>query len=162
MNLFQPKFTSGTHSKNESIIRLNTTNASVIKDDEADAERPESTLVIKTNDLSDVIKKEDAEIESGKIPAKKPAVKIAPVITSHVDESANCDYHVIVGSFSIPENAEAFKTTVQKKGYSAKLIESSQGLTYVSAACFSTRDDATAAISGIYNDLDVRGWVLKN
>lgn len=71
-----------------------------------------------------------------------------------------CAYHVIVGSFSIYDNAVSFQSTVQKKGYSAVLIEG-KGLTYVSAACYSSRDEATGAISSIYSDLDVKGWVLK-
>lgn len=73
----------------------------------------------------------------------------------------DCSYHVIVGSFSIYDNAVAFRTTIEKKGYAAQLIETSKGLTYVSAQCFSSRESANAAINTIYADVDVKGWVLS-
>ena len=80
--------------------------------------------------------------------------------TTEKANSAACSYHVIVGSFSIPENATEFKKTVDKKGYSATIINGSK-LTYVSAQCFDSRESAAAAIDGIYADIDVKGWVLK-
>ena len=87
-------------------------------------------------------------------PAKYPS-------SSDKSNAIDCSYHVIVGSFAIYENAVGFKTTVEKKGYSAQLIETTKGMTYVSAQCFSTRETATSAIGVIYKDLAVKGWVLS-
>ena len=77
-----------------------------------------------------------------------------------VSVNADCKYHVIVGSFSMYDNAVNLKSTVQQKGYQPVLLESSKSLTYVSAACFTSRADADAALATIYNDLDIKGWVL--
>lgn len=71
-----------------------------------------------------------------------------------------CAYHVIVGSFSIPENAKNFQQTLIDKGYVAQLIPTSKGLTYVSARCFSSIENANNAIPTINKDVQVSAWVL--
>lgn len=81
-------------------------------------------------------------------------------VKSVVRNPAGCSYHVIVGSFSIPENAQDFSETVKGKGYTGEVLANSGSLTYVSAACFQTREEANQAIPEIYAGLKVKGWVL--
>lgn len=75
-------------------------------------------------------------------------------------KASSCTYHVIVGSFSVPENAVNFTSDLQSKGYSAQQIPGS-ALTYVSAACFDSREAANSSISQISSDLGVGAWIMK-
>lgn len=81
--------------------------------------------------------------------------------TTSESNSTSCAYHVIVGSFSVPENAESFLNTIKSKGYSGQLIPTSKGLTYVSAKCFDSREAANGELNSINQHLDVHGWILK-
>jgi YVTN family beta-propeller protein len=156
IKLFQPKFVSGNTSgvKTDSPELENE-----IHDDET-ASIPETTEVVKP-EVKGVSKQKSSSLAESEYSRPKNVPERSSNENVSSNESVNCNYHVIVGSFSIKENASQFKSTVSGKGYNAVLIESSKGLTYVSAACYETRDDATAAISAIYKDLDVKGWVLK-
>jgi len=107
-----------------------------------------------TNDVKVV---EPTSVETKTVETKTVETKTVETKTNET----GCSYHVIVGSFSIYENAVSYRSTVEKKGYAAQLIETSKGLTYVSAQCFSTRENANSAISKIYADIDVKGWVLS-
>ena len=73
----------------------------------------------------------------------------------------NCHYHVIVGSFSVPENAENLRKELSAKGYAVQLIPG-KTLTYVSARCFADREKAKRAMLQIQEDLGGSAWVLKN
>lgn len=158
LSLFQPKFSSGQTGaliENPAGDGHSTSTAIVTADDEKETIPVVTTATVDfkpragTSSLS--------KIDPSKFPSKKtPDTPVVPEKTADAD----CEYHVIVGSFSVYENAVNFKSTVQKKGYQATLIESSKGLTYVSAACFLSREAADGALTGIYNDLDVKGWVL--
>lgn len=156
LKLFQPKFVAGGTSevKSESPVLKNE-----IEDDET-AGLPETEEVVSI-EVKGVSKQRSSSLAKSEysqpksVPDQKKSEQTVNV------QKGECNYHVIVGSFSIKENATQFSSTVSEKGYNPLLIESSKGLTYVSAACYSTREDATAAITSIYNELDVKGWVLK-
>ncbi|MBK9192255.1 MAG: SPOR domain-containing protein [Crocinitomicaceae bacterium] len=156
MQLFQPKFISG----NTTDVKTDKPELkSEIKDDETEESVvTEEVVTIEVKGVSKQRSSELAETDYSQ-PKHVPQKKVTEDNVSQ--QNGNCNYHVIVGSFSIKENAVQFKSTVSGKGYNAVLIESTKGLTYVSAACYQTREDATAAISAIYKDLDVNGWVLK-
>jgi len=140
-----------TTSKVDSIVELN----SEISDEK----------VVETIPENPIVEKEIVEIKpranSIVISKLEPTKSTNNAVIKDKTNSTDCTYHVIVGSFSIYDNAVAFRTTVEKKGYAAQLIETSKGLTYVSAQCFSTRESASDAISIIYADVDVKGWVLS-
>ncbi|MCH2235191.1 MAG: SPOR domain-containing protein [Crocinitomicaceae bacterium] len=100
---------------------------------------------------------------------------LAPILTSiaenkkgglaksYVSKRTNepCNYHVIVGTFSIYDNAVNRGDEIQSKGYNVNLISGKSGVTYVSAECFSSRDAAKANISEIAEGTGIKGWVLK-
>jgi len=73
---------------------------------------------------------------------------------------SGCKYHVIVGSFSILDNAENRKKEINSQGYEALIIKGTE-LNYVSAQCFSERSKAEENISIIKEDIGIKGWVLK-
>ena len=145
------------------IVKMNTP----LKVDSTEELNSEITMenVVEIKSDNPIIEKEIVEIKpranSVVISKLNPTKSTPNSIISDKTNSIDCSYHVIVGSFSIYNNAVAFRTTVEKKGYAAQLIETSKGLTYVSAQCFSTRESATAAISTIYADVDVKGWVFS-
>jgi YVTN family beta-propeller protein len=171
LNLFQPKMTSSPETTqvvagpSTSSVENDPTTSNVPDDEETTLETDVAEVVavqktvytprLKSTGVSEADRNRFAGAEQDT--DVEPAVNITATKTN----TTGCAYHVIVGSFSIPENATAFKTTVGKKGYPATLIEG-KGLTYVSAQCFSTREDAAAAISSIHADIDVKGWVLKH
>lgn len=99
-----------------------------------------------------------SKLDASKLEKKK--TDDSNTTTSTVKSGTGCSYHVIVGSFSIYENAVNYQAEITGKGYEAKLIPNAKGMTYVSAACFETKTDAENAISSIYQDLDIKGWVL--
>ena len=72
-----------------------------------------------------------------------------------------CNYHVIVGTFSIYENAVNRGEEIESKGYNVVLISGKSGVTYVSADCFSSRDLAKENINSIETITGITGWVLK-
>ena len=45
-------------------------------------------------------------------------------------------FHVVMGSFKVPENAEKMKNVLEKKGYSARIIPFNNGFDVVSAGSF--------------------------
>lgn len=97
-----------------------------------------------------------------KVKTKKPdVVNFNNTNSSPIATEGNCTYHIIVGSFSIADNATNFVTTVKAKGYPAQTIPTSKGLTYVSAQCFNSREEANNQLAKINADLAVHGWVLK-
>lgn len=162
LNLFE----SSDEVKSEPLLTNPTENVSVaVEDDEAMKEDTQKNFTPKAS------KNTLSKFDPGKYSAHvTPSEKVedtqenpAKTETSVIPTSnTNCMYHVIVGSFSIYENAVSFSQTIKNKGYNGTLINSNKGLTYVSAACFSSREDATNSIQKIYTDVDVKGWVLKN
>ena len=52
------------------------------------------------------------------------------------------DYNVVVGSFGSPVNAEAYKVTMQQRGYAAFLVKNEAGMYRVVAGSFDTREQA--------------------
>lgn len=71
-----------------------------------------------------------------------------------------CTYHVIVGSFSEPANAIAFREEMEAKGYPAQILKGSS-LTYVSAQCYTSTANAKKGIKDILEETGIEGWVLK-
>ncbi|MGB1104091.1 MAG: hypothetical protein ACPG21_10740 [Crocinitomicaceae bacterium] len=53
---------------------------------------------------------------------------------------STCDYHIIIGAFSVAENAASKMTELISKGYSASVIKGKYN--YVSIACTSSLDEA--------------------
>ena len=52
------------------------------------------------------------------------------------------DYNIVVGSFGSATNAEAYKLTMQQRGYRAFLVRNEQGFYRVVAGSYDTREEA--------------------
>lgn len=51
-------------------------------------------------------------------------------------------FHVVMGSFKVPSNAENMKSSLEEKGYSPRIIQFNNGFSVVSAASFDKYRDA--------------------
>ena len=76
-----------------------------------------------------------------------------------VMETTECHYHIIAGSFSVLENAHKRQKELSDKGYSASVIQGQ--LNYVSAVCYSTRQDAEKGVIEVKNQTGYSAWILK-
>lgn len=75
------------------------------------------------------------------------------------ENEVSCTFHIIVGSFSILENAENVKEDLENKGYPAQILPGK--LNYVSAQCFVSRETAQNNISAVKSKTGMDGWILK-
>lgn len=55
-------------------------------------------------------------------------------------------YKIIVGSFSVPQNATGFAAQVRQRGYEGAVVENSQGMRMVTLGSYSTRAAAQEAL----------------
>ncbi len=156
----QPKIRTESFDKADSrAFESEVETAMEVKDDEAEEViSSDATEKIETKGIV------DREESAGTKTEDAVNLYIAKVhsATSKASKSAveNCTYHVIVGSFSVPENAESYKKSLTEKGLSAQVIAGSK-LNYVSAQCFSSREQADASLPDYKNKLGVSGWILK-
>lgn len=76
-------------------------------------------------------------------PVVKPGDKSEAVTAVNAADAALLrDYNVVVGSFTSKANAEAYKITMQQRGYSAYVVTNAEGWYRVIAASYDTRDEA--------------------
>lgn len=160
MRLFQPRFSAGQQAVTGESLMVTESSSSKVDLQPADDETVEITA-LEVNQTTHVVGlKKPLAVKGGVSKAHTVRDIQAKNLEADPVQKQNCGYHVIVGSFSVYENAVKFKATVADKGYTARLIPSSKGLTYVSADCFESRSEAEGALNQIHADLDVRGWVL--
>jgi len=76
------------------------------------------------------------------------------------NESVDCAYYIICGSFSIAENAQKRVKELTDLGYSCEVIEGRK-LTHVSPSCAETREKADEAMSQFVNQSGFSAWILK-
>lgn len=97
--------------------------------------------------------KEVTPIQYHKPSQTQPVAKQAPVLkagdraekvttVNGAEASLLKDYNVVVGSFGSPVNAEAYKVTMQQRGYAAFLVKNEAGMYRVVAGSFDTREQA--------------------
>lgn len=79
-----------------------------------------------------------------------------------VKSSENCNYHIIVGAFSVPANATRKADELIEKGYAAQTIKGTE-LTYVSATCSATEQGAETAKIEVRSTLEgaSSAWILR-
>lgn len=85
--------------------------------------------------------------QSQPAPKQKPELKAGDraekVSTVNAAEASLLkDYNVVVGSFGSPVNAEAYKVTMQQRGYTAFLVKNEAGMYRVVAGSYDTREQA--------------------
>jgi len=105
----------------------------------------------------------DTLIYSAIIPKQKNLNHPQPTslrFTRLANESGDCTYFVICGSFSIAENAQKRVKELTDLGYSCEVIEGRK-LTHVSPSCAETREKADEAMSAFVNQSGFSAWILK-
>ena len=108
---------------------------------EESAELTSDTLTSEANESEEIIEEPVAEE-----PIVEESVK-APVEVP-VPTNSKTGYHIIVGSFGNPENAERFAAKLRSEGASASLIQEN-GLHKVSLGSYNTREEAKSALSSM-------------
>lgn len=86
----------------------------------------------------------------------EPITPVKPVSAPAVEGS----FHIIVGSFSQPENAANLATNLKAKGYPAQVIGPINGMHMVSFGAFSSRENAQENLSKA-NEETGGGWIMK-
>ena len=81
-----------------------------------------------------------------------------PIVEEHVVSNGN--YHVIAGCFSVRSNADNLVKDLKSQGFSATILDKSNGLTRVSAGGYSSRDEANSGLDQLRNTGN-SGWILK-
>jgi cell division protein FtsN len=84
-----------------------------------------------------------------------------PTIQLNVAKETPKNFHIIAGAFEFKENAEKKLKQLHTKGFDAKIIgENRWGLTQVTYASFSTRQDAFKRLSDIRIKHSKDAWLL--
>lgn len=132
----------------------------------------EGTLKIEdtSKEINEVEQQENKEIIEEKEEVKEivPRVNqsnLSKLLHHNIPEqeivTLNCHYFVVLGTFSVYENAVGRKNELENKGLQIKLISGKSGMTYVAVNCYESREEAQAAIPQLEKESGIKGWVLK-
>ncbi len=104
------------------------------------------------------------KVETEAIP-EKPTETVNPVSPIPANNSAASSvvhYHIIGGSFAVPTNAENFIKQLKDKGYNAYQAGiTTNGLSMISYAGFSTESEALLFLQKIHQTENVQAWLLN-
>ncbi len=120
-----------------------------------------SVLKAKTITKSETIKsinQIDSEIQ---VSAKEIKESIDSTYVAPKKLTNNGRYHLIVGCFSIKENAEKLVEKWAEKGYESKIVDKKGRLYRVSVQSFNSKKEAKETISEIKRTYSKSIWVLK-
>ena len=113
---------------------------------------PNYKSAINIENKKEILAKRPIEIETNSPNYKKS--------TLSKTNSSTCKYHIIIGSFGVKANAEKLKNEMNKKGYSAQLLPSSNHkMTMVSIQCFDSESNANVSMDKILQESKQSGWV---
>ena len=97
------------------------------------------------------------QMESYRVQSGSEGTKPAPEPESYTENTGN-RYHMIVGCFSIPQNAANYAAKMREMGYDASILEGSGGLQMVSVRSYGSYHESIAEIAGrIHHDVQVGG-----
>lgn len=114
-------------------------------------------------DTTTVITLVSRTIEDRKLPIKTPPLKEDKKTNlPEIENEVGCQFHIIIGAFSVKENAEKRKKDLIGQGFSAVVIKGSK-YHYVSAQCFASRQAAEDEKAVIGNRVKNAGtpWILE-
>lgn len=108
------------------------------------------------DDISENKKEEVKPIEVEK--------EVVDVVKMPIKRPLKANYYLIVGSFSIYQNAVHLRDELISKGYylSSLLPSPNKNMTMVAVAYFSTESEANTKKNQILNQINMSGWVYKN
>jgi hypothetical protein len=99
----------------------------------------------------------EEEEEAAVTPAPVATQAPKPVVSAPAGEG---NFHIIVGSFGNPDNANNLANSLKAKGYSAQVIGPVNNMHMVSFGAFSSREAAQAQL-GKATEETGGGWILK-
>lgn len=68
-------------------------------------------------------------------------------------------YHMIVGCFAIPKNADSYAASLREMGYNASILQGSNNLQMVSVRSYGTYQESIAEIAKFRNEISPDAWV---
>ncbi len=112
----------------------------------------------------------DDQVDRGKaLSIEEPKTReadeaIQPVAQPKVQEVTNYarPYHIVAGSFTILENAEKQRSTLQAKGLSAEILPKKGKYYMVSMGSFDTPEEAASQRDQLRKTAGIDLWVMKN
>ena len=126
-----------------------------------EAPKAEDVLIIEKQ-----LSEKTSSVQSSIIETEKATPKIIPAkidSTYVVPKTVVVEnkYHVIVGCFSVKENAESLVKKWRGKGNSSKIIDQEKGLYRVSIQSFKTRSEAKKFMKTTREQSKISLWLLK-
>ena len=79
-----------------------------------------------------------------------------------MDENQTFDrnrFHMIVGSFRVPSNADAYLGRMKSMGYDAQIITNPNGLRMVAVKSYNNLRNALSEVNRFRQELDVQAWI---
>lgn len=70
-------------------------------------------------------------------------------------------YHVIAGSFKVPQNAESFAKQMDCEGYQTAVLDGKAGFSYVSVGAFDSFASAANLVKQIRDEGKYKAWIRK-
>lgn len=70
-------------------------------------------------------------------------------------------FHIIAGAFQVPNNAERYKASLEKKGLSPVILQKQGDYYMVSLGSYDTHDQALMAMRQMQQTLDKELWVMR-
>ena len=118
---------------------------------------PENISVPETNAVVPIAIAEEPLVETGV--GGKSSV---PEAETNLTQAQPNNYFIIAGCFRIEENATKLEADLKSKGFDAAIIgKNNAGLTMVSAASFSTIEEAKDNLPVFQNEIIAGAWVYK-
>lgn len=136
----------------------------VAEEDTADSLNNEETM---TN-IEETVQEEEP-VEEVTVAEESPEVKEEPVkvvesstsFESNGSRGGNGDYHVVVGLFQNPANADGLVAKLKGEGHAATILGTFDGLQMVVVKSFPSRDAAISSMREIRSTIEDRAWVFK-
>lgn len=91
---------------------------------------------------------------------EEEVVEEQPVVTKTNNSSPGGSYHIIGNAFGDKSNAESYVSTMNSKGYSAKILGRFDNLYLVSIKAYDSRSAANSGLSSVSGDAS-GAWVFK-
>lgn len=91
----------------------------------------------------------------------KDFVEDEPEIEAPINKIEEKNFFLIVGSFSIRENAEKLHEQLLKKNYQSNIISSDNGMYRVSIESFANKDEAIIMLNDMRQKSKEKVWLLS-
>jgi hypothetical protein len=70
-------------------------------------------------------------------------------------------YYMIVGSFTVPQNADNFARKLKDKGYESQILQGKGGFRMVSARSYGSLKEIVAELDKFRSEVDPGAWVYR-